>query len=74
MIINKKEKFQEVFPSSGMLLFLDSRVFEGLCCPLDVNPSAIYTEITLKEAAELIINEEENTEDSNNGDNSIATN
>lgn len=73
MIINKKEKFQEVFPSSGMLLFLDGRVFEGLCCPLDVNPSAIYTEITLKEAAEFIINEE-NTEDSNDGNNNITTN
>lgn len=74
MIINKKEKFQEVFPSSGLLLFLDERVFEGLCCPLDVNPEKIYTEITLKEAAEFIINEEENTEGSNDGDNNITTN
>ena len=74
MIINKKEKFQEVFPNEGMLLFLDGETYEGLCCPLDVNAATLYTEITIEEAAALIINEEENTEGLEDGDNNIATN
>jgi len=73
MIINKKEKFQEVFPSEGMLLFLDGETYEGLCCPLNVEPSKLYTEITLEEAAVLTINKE-NTEGSSDGDNSITNN
>lgn len=72
MIIYKKEKFQEVSPSEGMLLFLDGQVFEGLCCPLNVNAATLYTEITLEEAAVLTINQEENTEGEADGDNSIT--
>lgn len=71
MIIYKKEKFQEVFPSEGMLLFLDGETYEGLCCPLNVNASTLYNEITLEEAAVLTINEE-NTEGEADGDNSIT--
>lgn len=71
MIINKKEKFQEVFPSAGLFLFLDGEIFEGVCCPLDVSPSKIYTEITKEEADALII---DNTEEEENGDNSWTNN
>lgn len=67
MIINKKEKFQEVFPDEGNLLFLDGEIYEGLCCPLSVNPEEIYSEITKEEAEALMINQEENGEDEENG-------
>jgi len=67
MIINKKEKFQEVSPSEGYLLYLDGEIYEGLCCPLNVNPSEIYEEITKKEAEALINIEENYGEDEENG-------
>ena len=73
MIINKKEKFQEVFPSAGLFLFLDGEVFEGVCCPPDVIPSKVYTEITKEEADALMI-DNENTEEEEDGDNSWTNN
>lgn len=70
MIITKKDKFQEVSPEPGLFLFLDGETYEGLCCPLSVNPSEIYTEITKEEAQALMINQEEYGEDEENGNNS----
>lgn len=72
MIINKKEKFLEVSSSEGYLLFLDGECYERAYCPLNVNPTALYTEITIEEAAALII--EENTEGEDDGDNNITNN
>ena len=54
MTIIIKDKFKEVFPSKGMLLFLDGEVYEGLCCPLNVNPEELYAEITIEEAEEIM--------------------
>ena len=67
MIINKKEKFQEVSPDEGYFLFLEGEIYEGLCCPLSVNPEELYQEITKEEAEAIIINQEENGEDEGNG-------
>ena len=53
MEITIKEKFQEVVPEEGHLLFLDGMIFEGLCCPLSVNPREIYTEYTREVAEKL---------------------
>lgn len=72
MIINKKDKFQEVFPSAGLFLFLDGEIFEGVCCPLDVTPSKIYTEITKEEADALMI--DDNTEEEEDGNNNWTNN
>lgn len=63
MKIVVKDKFKEVSPREGYLLFLEGEVFEGICCPIDVNPEEIYFEITEEEAAALIIDEENNTDD-----------
>ena len=76
MIIYKKEKFIEVTPSDGYILTDGQDYFEGLCCPLGVNVSEIYTEITIEEYEELLINKQsdETMEDDNDGRNDNWTN
>lgn len=60
MTIIIKDKFKEVVPAKGYFLFLDGEVFEGVCCPLSVNPEELYTEITIEEAEEIMkANQEE---------------
>ena len=49
MIINKKEKFIEVAPEEGKVLYTDGQTFEGLTCPLNADLT-IYQEITAEEA------------------------
>lgn len=66
MTIIIKDKFKEVFPGKGMLLFLDGEIYEGLCCPLSVDPENLYTEITQEEAeAIMAANQEEEIENDN---------
>lgn len=72
MIIYKKEKFIEVTPSDGYILTDGQDYFEGLCCPLGVNVSEIYTEITIEEYEEL--QNKLNLEDEDNGSNDNWTN
>ena len=72
MIIYKKEKFIEVTPSDGYILTDGQDYFEGLCCPLGVNVSEIYKEITIEEYEEL--QNKLNLEDDNNGNNDNWTN
>ena len=72
MIIYKKEKFIEVTPSDGYILTDGQEYFEGLCCPLGVNVSEIYTEITIEEYEEL--QNKLNLEDEDNGSNDNWTN
>lgn len=72
MIIHKKEKFIEVAPSNGYILTDGQDYFEGLCCPLGVNVSEIYTEITIKEYEEL--QNKLKLEDEDNGNNDNWTN
>ena len=76
MIIYKKEKFIEVTPSDGYILTDGTDYFEGLCCPLGVNVSEIYKEITIEEYEELLINKpsDEIMEDDNDGSNDNWTN
>lgn len=62
MIIIIKDKFKEVFPSKGMLLFLDNEIYEGLCCPLSVDPENLYTEITIEEAEAIMAEQAEEEE------------
>ena len=72
MIIYKKEKFVEVTPSDGYILTDGQDYFEGLCCPLGVNVSEIYTEITIEEYEEL--QNKLNLEDEYNGNDDNWTN
>ena len=72
MIIYKKEKFIEVTPSDGYMLTDGQDYFEGLCCPLGVNVSEIYTEITVEQYEEL--QNKLNLEDEDNGSNDNWTN
>lgn len=72
MIIYKKEKFIEVTPSDGYILTDGQDYFEGLCCPLGVNVSEIYAEITIEEYEEL--QNKLNLEDDNDGNNDNWTN
>lgn len=72
MIIYKKEKFIEVTPSDGYILTDGQDYFEGLCCPLGVNVSEIYKEITIEEYEEL--QNKLNLEDEDNGSNDNWTN
>ena len=72
MIIYKKEKFIEVTPSDGYILTDGQDYFEGLCCPLGVNVSEIYTEITIEEYEEL--QNKLNLEDDNDGNDDNWTN
>ena len=72
MIIYKKEKFIEVTPSDGYILTDGQDYFEGLCCPLGVNISEIYTEITIEQYEEL--QNKLNLEDEDNGSNDNWTN
>ena len=72
MIIYKKEKFVEVTPSDGYILTDGQDYFEGLCCPLGVNVSEIYTEITIEQYEEL--QNKLNLEDEDNGSNDNWTN
>lgn len=72
MIIYKKEKFIEVTPSDGYILTDGQDYFEGLCCPLGVNVSDVYTEITIEEYEEL--QNKLNLEDEDNGSNDNWTN
>ena len=72
MIIYKKEKFIEVTPSDGYILTDGQDYFEGLCCPLGVNISDVYTEITIEEYEEL--QNKLNLEDEDNGSNDNWTN
>ena len=72
MIIYKKEKFIEVTPSDGYILTDGQDYFEGLCCPLGVNVSEIYTEITIEQYEEL--QNKLNLEDEDNGNNDNWTN
>ena len=72
MIIYKKEKFIEVTPSDGYILTDGQDYFEGLCCPLGVNVSEIYTEITIEQYEEL--QNKLNLEDEYNGSNDNWTN
>lgn len=72
MIIYKKEKFIEVTPSHGYILTDGTDYFEGLCCPLGVNVSEIYKEITIEEYEEL--QNKLNLEDKDNGSNDNWTN
>lgn len=72
MIIYKKEKFIEVTPSDGYILTDGQDYFEGLCCPLGVNVSEIYTEITIEQYEEL--QNKLNLEDEDNGSNDNWTN
>ena len=72
MIIYKKEKFIEVPPSDGYILTDGQDYFEGLCCPLGVNVSEIYTEITQEQYEEL--QNKLNLEDDNDGNDDNWTN
>ena len=72
MIIYKKEKFIEVTPSDGYILTDGQDYFEGLCCPLGVNISEIYKEITIEEYEEL--QSKLNLEDEDNGSDNNWTN
>ena len=72
MIIYKKEKFIEVTPSDGYILTDGQDYFEGLCCPLGVNVTDVYKEITIEEYEELQNNL--NLEDEDNGINDNWTN
>lgn len=72
MIIYKKEKFIEVTPSDGYILTDGQDYFEGLCCPLGVNVSEIYKEITIEEYEEL--QNKLNLEDDNDGNDDNWTN
>lgn len=72
MIVYKKEKFIEVTPSDGYILTDGTYYFEGLCCPLGVNISEIYREITLEQYEELQNNL--NSEDKDNGSDNNWTN
>ena len=54
MIKNITEHYKEVKPSENKYLYLDCEIFEGVCCPLNVNPEETYTEVTAEEAVELI--------------------
>ena len=72
MIIYKKEKFIEVTPSDGYILTDGQEYFEGLCCPLGVNVSEIYKEITIEEYEEL--QNKMNLEDEDNGNDDNWTN
>ena len=72
MIIYKKEKFIEVTPSDGYILTDGTDFFEGLCCPLGVNVTDVYTEITIEEYEEL--QNKLNLEDEDNGNDDNWTN
>lgn len=72
MIVYKKEKFIEVTPSDGYILTDGQDYFEGLCCPLGVNVSEIYKEITIEKYEEL--QNKLNLEDYNDGNNDNWTN
>ena len=72
MIIYKKEKFIEVTPSDGYILTDGIDYFEGLCCPLGVNISDVYTEITIEQYEEL--QNKLNLEDEDNGNDDNWTN
>ena len=72
MIIYKKEKFIEVTPSDGYILTDGQDYFEGLCCPLGVNVTDVYKEITIEEYEEL--QNKLNLEDDNDGSNDNWTN
>lgn len=72
MIIYKKEKFIEVTPSYGCILTDGQDYFEGLCCPLGVNVTDVYKEITIEEYKEL--QNKLNLEDDNDGSNDNWTN
>ena len=72
MIIYKKEKFIEVTPSDGYILTDGQDYFEGLCCPLGVNVSEIYTEITIEQYKEL--QNKMNLEEEDNGSSDNWTN
>ena len=72
MIIYKKEKFIEVTPSDGYILTDGQDYFEGLCCPLGVNVTDVYKEITVEEYEEL--QNKMNLEDEYNGNDDNWTN
>lgn len=72
MIIYKKEKFIEVTPSDGYILTDGQDYFEGLCCPLGVNVTDAYKEITIEEYEEL--QNKMNLEDEYNGNDDNWTN
>ena len=72
MIIYKKEKFIEVTPSDGYILTDGQDYFEGLCCPLGVNITDVYREITIEEYEEL--QNKLNLEEEDNGSNDNWTN
>ena len=72
MIIYKKEKFIEVTPSDGYILTDGQDYFEGLCCPLGVNVTDVYKEITIEEYEEL--QNKMNLEDKDNGNDDNWTN
>lgn len=72
MIIYKKEKFIEVTPSDGYILTDGQDYFEGLCCPLGVNVTDSYKEITIEEYEEL--QNKMNLEDEYNGNDDNWTN
>lgn len=72
MIIYKKEKFIEVTPSDGYILTDGTDFFEGLCCPLGVNVTDVYKEITIEQYEEL--QNKLNLEDYNDGNNDNWTN
>ena len=72
MIIYKKEKFIEVTPSDGYILTDGQDYFEGLCCPLGVNVTDVYKEITIEEYEEL--QNKLNLEDEDNGNDDNWTN
>ena len=74
MIIYKKEKFIEVTPSNGYILTDGTYYFEGLCCPLGVNITDIYREITIEEYEELQKNNLEILEEEYNGSSDNWTN
>ena len=74
MIIYKKEKFIEVTPSDGYILTDGTDYFEGLCCPLGVNVTEIYKEITIEKYEELQKNNLEILEDDNDGNDDNWTN
>lgn len=54
MTINITEHYKEAKPSENKYLYLDGEIFEGVCCPLSVNPEETYAEVTSEEAIELI--------------------
>ena len=72
MIIYKKEKLIEVTPSDGYILTDGQDYFEGLCCPLGVNVTDVYKEITIEGYEEL--QNKLNLEDDNDGSNDNWTN